>query len=108
MKTKGFKISEKSEVGTHHIVSLPNLTSQKVKELFGKLPKGTGKNNKYSEAIVLEHESIKPIQGNYPKPGANLWTLYTSFGMWRIGGFEKANTTCAYVGMLIELLNSAE
>jgi len=77
-----FTRTNKSANATSWLITLEGITSARIKELFGQLPRGYGKENKYSEAITV---------GDPNKPHITL-TLYTNYGVWRIGGHSMTNT----------------
>jgi hypothetical protein len=78
------------EGSTYFQEELPGVTNAKIKSLFGKLPRGTGHTNDYSDTLVIINnlEKPNPAQTFMDKNASGIYTLYTSFGEWRIGGFD--------------------
>lgn len=87
-----WKISNDLEIGGGELlIELPGITNKRIKQLFGKLPAGTGIYNDYSDAIIISNNVEKIVSPTrfMDKNAHGIYTLYTSFGEWRIGGFEK-------------------
>jgi len=105
MKTK-FKINESLLInGTYHLYTLRGVTNECIKNIFGELPFGCNHSNKYSEVLILRHEDEDVIEGTGSwDDGQGVYTLYTLYGEWRIGGFE----TNQHIADLIELIEDFE
>lgn len=70
-----FSVSDVTVEGTGFAVELKDVTTLQLKSLFGSVPKGFGKKNKYSESMFITNA----------KDPKGVYTIYTSFGIWRIG-----------------------
>jgi len=86
--------------GTSLLLALPSVSNEMVKAKFGKLPKGlTGK---YSQSIEIINNLEEPSNAIGWTEGTGIYTLYTLYGEWRIGGFSENK----YVKELSEFLFS--
>jgi hypothetical protein len=76
-----------SRGGTSLLLELPNVTNKMVKKKFGKLPDGL--KDKYSESLHITNNIETPIGRKKwcDEKASGIYTLYCSYGVWRIGGF---------------------
>lgn len=76
-------------------IELSDVTDETIKTMFGKLPKGTSAKNKYSDSIVIYNDA----EGTEA-----VYTIYTLYGIWRIG----ANENCKRDNQLAQTIISTE
>jgi hypothetical protein len=84
--TTPWKINTKiSANATALMIVLNDVTDYQVKSAFGKLP--TGLKQKYSNQLVITHKDEKAIEETSCAEGTGIYTVYTCYQEWRIGGF---------------------
>ena len=82
------RVKDINIAGTSLQLELPEITNADIKKLFGELPAGANAHTKYSdESIYLVNNIEKPVESIQYYDGRGIYTLYTLYGVWRIGGF---------------------
>ena len=91
MKNNFIRKTNISHRSTSLLRPLPGVTNERIAELFGPLPKYTGIGEKYSENIILIHKDEPYIESTkfFDDQATGIYCLYTSIGVWRIGGFSS-------------------
>lgn len=86
-----FTRDDKADInGTYFLMEI-TAYGAKIKELFGDFPGLLQQRAKYSSSVTVRHV-----------PTGEIYTLYMSFGRWRIGGRRE---TCSAIGKLAALVN---
>jgi hypothetical protein len=91
MKNNFIRRNDVSQQSSSLIKALPGVTNERIAELFGPLPDCTNIGEKYFESIVLIHkdEPYRESEKFFDSEATGIYCLYTSFGVWRIGGFSS-------------------
>lgn len=100
-----FKVNQNlSRRSTSFQTILEGVTNKDIKNLFGILPKGTEFDEKYSEDIRLEYEGehIQEAKSFWDDDAIGIYTLYTQYGIWRIGGFSDNQHTQELYNLIME------
>lgn len=83
-----FTITPKAAIEGTSLLKAIKSSNCRIKEVFGKLP--TGLRQKYSNHLIVTHGDTGEV-----------FTIYTCFGEWRVGGRSEA---CTRIGELLELI----
>ncbi len=89
---------------------LEEVTSETIKNLFGILPEGIEPDEKYSDRIILQYEGehVQEAKTFWDDDAVGIYSLYTQYGIWRIGGFSDNQHTQRLYDLIMEHHNKSK